>query len=449
MAADGWQLCPPARRGTVLLVVAGALLALLVTMVFYARIRMPEPEVAPPKGSGTALYSRSPAATGALPDSEPDAAPAADLSTGLAATPSPERVNAVSEVYLPAISGGEAAGATPVPRTPAAKAAPRTATPTSTPFPTIDFAVVRAELQASGQDLGTAKIGFHVSVGGNERGLGEWMRRLDEAGVPFFLKSVDYAGPLYEAQGLVQSSGVPHTLVFRSTDGVPNYDLPPEEAARLHWEQHRSLFPPELDPSLVWLETVNEIDKNRSEWLALFSLATAQMTLDAGFRWAAFGWSTGEPEPEDWQSPAMLDFLRLAGEHPDRLAVAVHEYSLTRDDIAAQYPFRVGRFLRLFQVCDQHGIPRPTILITEWGWVYNDVPSVNEAMRDIAWTSALYAPFPEVKGAAIWYLGGGYGGIADRAQRLIAPVMEYSLTSYFVVPLAPARASLDAEPHRQ
>lgn len=275
------------------------------------------------------------------------------------------------------------------------------------------------------------------------------MRRLDEAGVPFFLKSVDYAGPLYEAQGLVQSSGVPHTLVFRSTDGVPNYDLPPEEAARVHWEQHRTLFPPELDPSLVWLETVNEIDKNRSEWLALFSLATAQMTLDAGFRWAAFGWSTGEPEPEDWQSPAMLDFLRLAGEHPDRLAVAVHEYSLTLADIAAQYPFRVGRFLRLFQVCDQHGIPRPTILITEWGWVYNNVPSVNEAMRDIAWTSALYAPFPEVKGAAIWYLGGGYGGIADRAQRLIAPVMEYSLTSYFVVPLAPARASLDAEPYRQ
>jgi len=307
---------------------------------------------------------------------------------------------------------------------------------------------VRSDLQAAGQDLAFVKIGFHVGVGGNQVGLGEWMRRLDEAGAPFFLKSVDYAGPIYEAQQLMQASGVPHTLVFRSSGDVPNYDLPPEEAAWLHWEMHRNLFPPELDRNLVWIETVNEIDKNRSEWLARFSLATAEMTLAEGFRWAAFGWSAGEPEPEDWDSPVMLEFLRLLGQHPDRLAIALHEYSATVDDIAFEYPYRLGRFLTLFQICDQRGIPRPTVLITEWGWVYNRVPSTGKAMLDIEWASALYAPFPQVKGAAIWYLGEGYGEIAGQAQRFVNPLTEYSLTHYLVAPMPPDQALLDPERYR-
>ncbi len=310
-----------------------------------------------------------------------------------------------------------------------------TPTPSPTPYPTVDFAAVRADLQAGGQDLAYAKIGFHLSVGGNRMGLGEWMRRLDEAGVPFFLKSVGDAGPLYEAQQIAAASGVPHTLVFRSHGDVPDYNLTPAEAARRHWEYHRDLFPPELDPQVVWLETVNEVDRNRSEWLAQFSLATAQLALDEGYRWAAFGWAGGEPVQSDWESPSMLQFLRLAAQHPDRIAIAMHEYSALTDDIAFEYPFRVGHFLHLFQVCDRNGIPRPTVLISEWGWAYDHVPSVDDAMRHIAWASALYAPFQEIKGAALWHLGGGetFGDIADEAQRLIAPLTRYSLTNYFII----------------
>src|SRR5690606_14592821 len=129
------------------------------------------------------------------------------------------------------------------------------------------------------------------------------METLDAAGVPFFLKSTDNAQPLYIAQELMKASGVPHVLVYRrvsGVDNVPNYQADPKAAAGFHWAQHKAIFPPELDPEYIWVETVNEVDKSHAEWLAEFSYETAQLTLRDGFRWAAFGWSSGEPEPEQW-----------------------------------------------------------------------------------------------------------------------------------------------------
>ncbi len=299
--------------------------------------------------------------------------------------------------------------------------------------------------------MSTVKIGFHVSVGGNAAGLDEWMRRLDEAGVPFFLKSVDNAQPILFAQELKRASGVPHVLVYRKTSGgdydwdVPNYALPPDQAAAIHWQMHRDAFPPELDPSLVWIETINEIDKNQAEWLGQFALKTAELALQDGFNWAAFGWASGEPEPAHWQTPSMLQFLRLAGQNPDRLAIALHEYSYLVDDIGDAYPYKVGRFQELFRIADANGIPRPTVLITEWGWTYENVPSPEQAMADVAWASRLYAPYPEVKGAAIWYLGSGFANIANKAQQLIYPVMVYALQNYFPAPLPPNRQPIAPE----
>ena len=141
----------------------------------------------------------------------------------------------------------------------------------------------------------------------------------------------------------------------------------------------------------------------------------------------------------------MLAFLRLVSQHPDRLAIALHEYSFTADDIAFEYPYRVGHFLHLFQVCDQSNIPRPTVLITEWGWEYNQVPSSGQAMRDVGWAAALYAPFPQVQGAAIWHLGGGetFGDVGQQTQRLIRPLTRYSLTHYFVVSTPSVQAPAD------
>lgn len=366
-------------------------------------------------------------------------APPASTPSRPVPTTHPASGTATTNLYLPWLER-VAPTATPQPSP--------TATPLPSPTPTIDFREVRETLRQNQQDLGFVKIGFHVGPGGNQNGLGEWMRRLDEAGVPFFLKSADAAGPLTEAQTLMRNSDVPHTLVYRSSGDnldVPDYNLPPAEAARQHWERHKAAFPPELDPEIVWFETINEVDKNRSEWLAQFALHTARLALADGYRWAAFGWSSGEPEPHDWQSPAMLEFLRLAAANPDRLAISLHEYSYRTDEIAHQYPYKVGRFQELFRIVDAHGIPRPTVLITEWGWEYQNVPPVGEAMDHIAWASRLYAHYPEVKGAALWYLGPGYNGIADPAQALVTPLTEYALGNYFAIPLPPAQAPIAPE----
>ena len=41
---------------------------------------------------------------------------------------------------------------------------------------------------------------------------------------------------------------------------------------------------------------------------------------------------------------------------------------------------------------------------------------------------------PPLKPAVLPLLGPGFGGIANQAQRLIAPLTEYSLQNYFVIP---------------
>ncbi len=392
------------------------------------------------------LFSETPTATfaAAYPEqSTPSAYPYPAVSPtprpNESATSSPIAAATLSlEQYLPFIAGGDLPTAT--------STSPPTNTPLPTPTPTIDFAAVRQQLQAQGQDLGLAKLGFHTGAGGNMNGIGVWMQRLDEAGVPFFLKSADNAGPLLEAQNLMRASGVPHTLVFRRSGNAydtPDYALSPQVAAAQHWALHKAAWPPELDPSLVWIETINEVDKTRSVWLAQFAQATAELALADGYKWAAFGWSSGEPELTDWQSPAMLGFLRFAAAHPDRIAIALHEYSYITSDIGHEYPYKVGRFQFLFQVCDQNSIPRPTVLITEWGWEYENVPGVDEALTDIAWAARMYAAYPQIKGAAIWYLGGNFNNIHDQTQQLIGPVTEYSLGNYFAIPLPPAAASLD------
>ncbi len=304
--------------------------------------------------------------------------------------------------------------------------------------PPIDFEVARADAQAQGLDIAFNKIGFHVGLGGNTTGLDDWMEELDAAGVPFFLKSANNAEPLYEAQQIMQASGVPHTLVYRDARpalDIPAYHLEPEVAAAQSWQLNRDAFPPELDPSLVWVETTNEPNKNEAEWLAEFALATAQMAVEDGFKYAAFGWSGGEPELTDWESPAMLAFLQYAGEHPDQVALALHEYSFDTDEIGYIYPWLVGRFQMIFEICDENDIPRPTVLITEWGWEFDHVPEPQAAMEDINWAAWLYAAYPQVKGAGLWYLGYGeeFGDIHNEAQKLIAPVKDYSQSNYFIL----------------
>ena len=273
-----------------------------------------------------------------------------------------------------------------------------------------------------------SKIGFHTGPGGNPTGIGDFMRRLDKARIPFCLKSVDHYGTIFEAQEIMKQSNVPHVLIFRiSTRGVSDgydYDVPPykdpkfandpEGGAEKHWRKTMAKIPPEFDKKRVWLELINEVDKDLCDWLGRFAVHSANLAQRDGFKVSLFAWSSGEPEPSGWETPGMLKYFQLCAKRPSQAAVALHEYSYIETDIFDGFPFKVGRFQYLFQVCDKHNIPRPRVHITEWGWTLNSVPPPHKAIEDIRKVGELYARFPEIEGAAIWYLGPGFGNIANK-----------------------------------
>jgi methionine-rich copper-binding protein CopC len=291
----------------------------------------------------------------------------------------------------------------------------------------------------------TCKIGFHLAEGGDPTGIGDWMQRLDAAGIPFFIKAADTMRGLDEAQDIVRRNralgrDVPHTVVFRRSGkldderhfDIPRYELEPEAAARQHWALHRDHFPTNLDPAITWIETINEVRKEVRwcDWLGEFAYHTGQLALAGGYRYAAFGFSSGTPDVTAgaWETPGMRRFLALCADHPDRLAVALHEYSYSIRDIWREAGYLVGGFRWLFRAADRLGLPRPTVLITEWGWENHNVPEPAVALAHVEDVGALYARYPELLGAAIWYLGGGYNGIAQRAQRIIAPLTAFTLS---------------------
>jgi hypothetical protein len=271
------------------------------------------------------------------------------------------------------------------------------------------------------------------------------MRKLDGAGIPFFLKSADHYGVLFEAANIAANSGIQHHLVYRQStrgqnDGfsydVPDYNLEATEAAERHWKATRDNLPPEFDPERVWVEPINEVDKNRADWLGRFAVHYANLALADGYKVTMFGWSSGEPEMADWETEGMLTYLRICAARPEQAAVALHEYDFGLDGFDVVYPFHLGRFQYLFAVCDKHGIGRPTVHITEWGWALDRVPTWENAPPYIEAASRVYAPYPQIKGTAIWNLGRGpeFGDVHNQAQRLIAPLGDFIASERFPVP---------------
>lgn len=285
------------------------------------------------------------------------------------------------------------------------------------------------------------KIGFHGGPEDYMLGIGDHWRALDAAGLPAVFMSADYYGPCFELAEIARTSGVDHQILFRLEgwiDGfnhdVPRYDLSPEEAAELHWFETLTHLPPEFDRVRVWLVMGNEVDKRRADWLGRWAVHLVDLARQGGYRIALFGFSSGEPEPEDWETPGMRAFLELAAAYPDQVAVALHEYSYELDDIKALFPNRIGRFQQLFAACDRMGIARPTVHITEWGWTHDRVPDVPRGLEDVRWAAQLYAAHPQIRSAAIWYLGGGFGDIARRTQPYIAPLTQMALEPGWVAP---------------
>ena len=292
------------------------------------------------------------------------------------------------------------------------------------------------------------KIGFHTGPGGNPTGIGDYYKRLDTARIPATVKSVDHYGMCWELANLAAKSGVPHVISFRlSTRGqddgfdydVPLYHLDAKQAAAIHLQATLAKLPPEFQKDLVWLEPINEIDRNRSDWLGEFGYQFAMLAMDVGYKVCLFGWSSGEPEFYHWKTPGMRKFLELCAAMPDKVAVSIHEYSFHVDYLLEEPPiYRVGRFQQLFEACDDMGIKRPTVLITEFGWTLWEIPSVNESMDMMLPVAKMYAQHDEILCANIWYLGAGFGStIYNQTQRLIGPVTEVALAWDYTPPTPP------------
>ncbi len=298
------------------------------------------------------------------------------------------------------------------------------------------------------------KIGFHTASGnGNANGIGDWMAALDAADIPFCIKAADAMTGLFEAQEIVhaRNGAIPHVLAFRrsvSAGGtlppsgnpdVPDYTKEPEAAAAEHWAWHKRYLPQEIDPNLVWIETINELRKEVewADWIGQFAYYNGQMAMADGYKFSAFGYSSGTPDVGAWETDGMLRYLESCQQNPDKLSVSLHEYSFKTNDIWFMRGDLIGRFEKLFHACDKHHIQRPKIIMTEWGWTHERVPAPDKAMQDIAEVAEYYAQFPEILGAAIWYLGPGFGGIANRAQKLIKPLTTYTLDTTFEVVAPP------------
>ncbi len=287
------------------------------------------------------------------------------------------------------------------------------------------------------------KIGFYLSGSTAGRPLVDYLHSLDDAGIPFFL-TVDGPGEGLEiAQTLaVRNQDVRHTIAYSQTvdPGVPEFSRQPEDAALAYWKALRKTLPLELQPELVWLTPV-ELEASAlpdGSWLGRFAFTLAQYSLADGYKLALPGFPVGTPPAANWEREPMLRFLGLCGRHPDRLGVALQEFSRQVDDIWFDRDENIGRFYQLFATCDRARIRRPTVLITKWGWTPDRLPSNgSRALDDVTAVAELYGRYPEIRGAALWRLGPERRGLDRQAARLIRSITELTLTTTF------AEASLD------
>jgi hypothetical protein len=309
------------------------------------------------------------------------------------------------------------------------------------------------------------KIGFLAGVGGNPNGIGDYVRQLDANGIPAVIMCNDGSTGLSDVFAL--ETAVEHVMAFRVVVGeggkpreyyaVPNYDAGPVTAGIMHWDLIRPFIPKEVEENRdrVWIFPTNEIrawpdveggqthtPEEWGDWLGRMGVALATRANQEGFKVSMFGFSSGEPEPLIWRTDGMQEYFEYCAGRPNMAGICLHEYSYEVDNIRALYDeeadrgYRIGRFVDLVNACRELGLPTPPVLMGEFGWTLKDIPQSNRAMEDIKWAAELYAQYPEVLGAGIWYLG-PYLGIADKAQPLIRPVTDFSLTAVFDPPLPP------------
>lgn len=279
------------------------------------------------------------------------------------------------------------------------------------------------------------KLGVHCTANGNFTNLGDYITQLRQANKPVTIQAVDSTVGVYDAMhsGVHPQDG----LVFRRTkvedvevDRLPVdqhtglYTGSPEYMANYHWDIiYRNL--PKLTPegnleldftTRVWTCSINEPSRNIGdiEYLASYTLAIGKLALASDTKYLAYGWSTGTPEPEFWEHPITLEYLRLCEDNPTMLGVSIHEYSLDKHDIKVGYPYLLGRVENLLNTCAKHGITYPYIHIGEFGWEERHIDvRGDEAQRQLQWAVDMYKALGINPSKAMWTLGRWHGTVAE------------------------------------
>ena len=282
-------------------------------------------------------------------------------------------------------------------------------------------------------------IGFKTAEPAYTDGIVDrFYRPLIAAGIAPVIMSIDGAGHCYDVWRLVAGTPLQDRAVmhFRRTGdsagGQPNgmdvadYDADPAADADRMYDWHMSRWPKELPKEHVWTQFTNEPRKEAHDWLARHGLQLGQRALADGRRICLFGWAAGTPEPEAWHTAAARELLDLCRRYPDRLAIAVNEYSYRGDTLDA--PALIGRWQAIPK-------PWPTVLITEHGWAYDDAPAAEIGIPQLLEAYRKWYAYPNVRGLALWTLYKGRGG----------KQLPYIINAY-MMPLAEAIIANDVAP---
>lgn len=303
-------------------------------------------------------------------------------------------------------------------------------------------------------------IGFHYSIGGNKNGIGNFMDKLNQNGIPFLMKGTDDAGLCFEGQTKGQIHGVNNRLIYRlSTAGQPDnveYDVPdytkhPALAAQEHFNKTAAKWPSELNKAIVWMEPINEPRAKLSEgdvqfqnmhpvdWLGSFMLEYAKIANAQGFKVCGPSFNSGEPEvfsTNDYELPGMIAYLQYCAANPEKAALSVHEYIWDRwtkpESWPDWYPILWGRVEAAIAAADKHGIPRTFhIFMTEWGFGHDNAPRWPYCDPFITAYNEWAARFPQVKGVAAWTLQAGWGDVDHDLQSWFSPLGDYAVSKNF------------------
>lgn len=311
-------------------------------------------------------------------------------------------------------------------------------------------------------------IGFHYSIGGNKNGIGAFMEKLNQSGIPFLMKGVDDAGLCFEGQQKGEQYGVTNYLIYRvSTAGqgdiiqydVPDYTKSPLAAAEEHFDKTAAKWPQELNGSEVWMEPINEPRAKLSEgdvqyqnmhpvdWLGSFMLEYALLANAQGFKVCGPSFNSGEPEvfgTNDYELPGMLAYLGYCAANPEKAALSVHEYTWIRWKLGESwpnwYPNLWGRVEAAMAAADKHNIPRTfQIFVTEWGFAPQESPRWPECEPHLTAYNEWAARWPQVKGVAAWTLQAGWGNVDHDLQSWFADLADYAVSTNFPTGEQPTR----------